>query len=56
MITYDEFGVADQSYNTVLKNLVFSPDGYLTEWYAEGDSFDALGLFSGRTLFQYKCY
>jgi len=55
MITYDENGVADESYNTVLKNLVFSPDGYLTEWYAEGDSFDALGLFSGRTLFQYKC-
>jgi hypothetical protein len=55
MITYDENGVADASYNTVLKDVVFSADGYLTEWYAEGDSFDALGLFSGRTLFQYKC-
>ncbi len=55
MITYDENGSPADTYNTTLKNLVFSPDGYLTEWYAEGDSFDPLGIFSGRTLFKYSC-
>lgn len=55
MTTYDENGAPADSYNTTIKNLVFSPDGYLTEWYAEGDSFDPLGIFGGRTLFKYSC-
>jgi hypothetical protein len=56
MVTYDDQGAPANTYNTTITNLKFSNDGYLLEWYAAGDSFDALGIFSGRTLFKYKCY
>ncbi len=54
MTTYDN-GAAADTYNTTIKDVKFSTDGYITEWYAQGDSFDALGVFSGRTLFKYTC-
>lgn len=39
-----------------IRDVVFSNDGYITEWFVEGGSFDALGLFSGKNRFVYKCF
>jgi hypothetical protein len=55
MTTYNENGAPANTYNTLIKDVKFSPDGYITEWYAQGDGFDALGVFNGRTLFKYSC-
>ena len=54
MVTYDN-GTPSTTYNTQIKDVKFSPDGYITEWYADGDGFDAFGIFTGRTLFKYNC-
>jgi hypothetical protein len=54
MTTYNN-GAPDNTYNTVIRDVKFSPDGYITEWYSQGAGFDALGVFSGRTLFKYNC-
>lgn len=55
MTTYDNNGAPSDTYTTLIKDVKFSTDGYITEWFAQGDSFDALGIFSGRTLFKYSC-
>lgn len=55
MTTYDDKGNVADIYNTAIKNVKFSSDGYITEWYAEGDGFDPLGIFAGRTIFKYIC-
>ena len=54
MTTYNN-GAPDNTYNTVIRDVKFSPDGYITEWYSQGAGFDVLGVFSGRTLFKYNC-
>jgi hypothetical protein len=54
LVTYDN-GAPANTYHTLIRDVKFSPDGYITEWYAEGDGFDALGVFTGRTLFRYNC-
>ena len=55
MTTYDDNGAPADIYNTLIKDVKFSTDGYITEWFAQGDGFDALGIFNGRTLFKYSC-
>jgi hypothetical protein len=55
MTIYDEQGAPAVTYNTTITDLKFSTDGYLTEWFAGGDSIDGLGIFDGRTIFKYIC-
>lgn len=52
---FDDQGQPQFSYDTEIINAKFSDDGYLEEWYVKGDSFDALGIFTGRTRFNYYC-
>jgi hypothetical protein len=55
-ITYfDNNGNPLPPVESTIRDVVFSNDGYITEWFVEGGSFDALGLFSGRNRFLYKC-
>jgi hypothetical protein len=53
--TFDNTGAPLDTYSTNIKNALISGEGYLSEWYAEGDSFDALGLFGGLNKFGYRC-
>jgi hypothetical protein len=52
---FDNTGAVTNNYESIIKNVKYSLDGYITEWYVEGDGFDALGLFSGRNKFSYFC-
>jgi hypothetical protein len=52
---FDNAGAVSKNYESLIKNVKYSLDGYITEWYVEGDGFDALGLFSGRNKFSYYC-
>jgi hypothetical protein len=52
---FDNTGAVTNNYVSIIKNVKYSLDGYITEWYVEGDGFDALGLFSGRNKFSYFC-
>ncbi len=48
-------GTPQGTFTTFITDAKFSTEGYLTEWYADGDSIDPFGIFAGRTLFSYKC-
>lgn len=52
---FDDSGAVTNNYESIIKNVKYSLDGYIMEWYVEGDGFDALGLFSGRNKFSYFC-
>jgi hypothetical protein len=52
---FDNTGAVSNNYESIIKNVKYSLDGYITEWYVEGDGFDALGIFSGRNKFSYYC-
>ncbi len=52
---YDDMGIVTETLVTEFKNYVFSQDGYLLEWYAEGDTQDGLALLNGLTKFKYRC-
>jgi hypothetical protein len=52
---FDDTGAVTNNYESFIKNVKYSLDGYITEWYVEGDGFDALGIFSGRNKFSYFC-
>jgi hypothetical protein len=54
-VYYDDQGNPSPPVVTEITEAKFSNDGYLTEWYVSGSSFDALGLFIGRNTFTYKC-
>lgn len=54
-VYYDDQGNPSPPVVTEITEAKFSNDGYLTEWYVSGSSFDALGLFIGRNSFTYKC-
>jgi hypothetical protein len=54
-VYYDDQGNPSAPVVTDITEAKFSNDGYLTEWYVNGSSFDALGLFIGRNTFTYKC-
>ncbi|HLO81005.1 MAG TPA: hypothetical protein VK166_08605 [Chitinophagaceae bacterium] len=54
-VYYDDQGNPGTPIVTEISEAKFSNDGYLSEWYVSGSSFDALGLFSGRNTFTYKC-
>jgi hypothetical protein len=53
--TYDENGNLDQTFVTNISKYVFSSDGYLTEWYAQGDDISGAGIPAGRSQFKYFC-
>jgi hypothetical protein len=55
VVYYDNAGVSQGTFETFLSDVKFNNEGYVTEWYADGTSFDPLGIFLGRTLFSYKC-
>lgn len=55
LTTFGNNGSPTGTYNTTIKDALISGEGYLSEWYAEGDSVDALGLFGGLTKFGYRC-
>ena len=55
VVTYDDSGNIDETLVSNFSNYVFSSDGYLVEWYAEGESAGGSPLPSGRTLFKYFC-
>lgn len=55
VVYYDDQGNPSLPVVTEIIEAKFSNDGYLTEWYVSGSSFDALGLFIGRNTFTYKC-
>lgn len=52
---FDNAGGVINNYESIIKNVKYSLDGYITEWYVEGDGFDADGLFKGRNKFSYYC-
>jgi hypothetical protein len=52
---FDNTGGVINNYESIIKNVKYSLDGYITEWYVEGDGFDADGLFKGRNKFSYYC-
>jgi hypothetical protein len=52
---FDDQGTPQFSYNTTIRDVVFSSDGYVQEWFVEGDSFDPLGIFVGKNKFTYSC-
>ena len=54
-VYYDDQGNPSPAVVTEISQAKFSNDGYLTEWFVDGSSFDALGLFLGRNSFTYKC-
>lgn len=54
-VYFDDQGNPGTPIVTEISEAKFSSDGYLTEWYVSGSSFDALGLFTGRNTFNYKC-
>jgi hypothetical protein len=54
-VFYDHGGNPLPTEVTEITEAKFSNDGYLTEWYVSGGSFDAFGLFTGRNTFTYKC-
>lgn len=55
VILYDDAGKPDATYVTNYKNFVFSSDGYLLEWYAQGEEAGGTPFPSGRTRFGYFC-
>lgn len=55
VVTYDDSGNLDETLVSNFSNYVFSSDGYLLEWYADGESAGGSPLPSGRTLFKYFC-
>jgi hypothetical protein len=55
VVTYDDTGNLDETLVSNFSNYVFSSDGYLLEWYAEGESAGGSPIPSGRTLFKYFC-
>lgn len=55
IVFYDDQGNPSPAEVSEISGAQFSNDGYLTEWYVDGTSFDALGLFFGRNGFTYKC-
>jgi|LakMenE18May11ns_1017448.scaffolds.fasta_scaffold9937886_4 hypothetical protein len=55
VVYFDDQGVSQGNFNTFISDVKFNPDGYVTEWYADGSSIDPTGIFLGRTLFGYKC-
>ncbi len=55
VVTYDDSGNIDETLVSNFSKYVFSSDGYLLEWYAEGESAGGSPLPSGRTLFKYFC-
>jgi hypothetical protein len=55
MRLYDSAGNVSQTLVTDYKNYVFSSDGYLLEWFVEGDVPNGLPLLTGRTKFKYLC-
>ena len=54
-VYYDDQGNPSPAVVSEITQAKFSNDGYLTEWFVDGSSFDALGLFIGRNSFTYKC-
>lgn len=52
---FDNTGAPQGTFDTFISDVKMTSDGYVTEWYADGASFDPLGIFLGRTLFTYKC-
>jgi hypothetical protein len=55
MRLYDSAGNVNQTLVTDFKNYVFSSDGYLLEWFVEGDIPSGLPILTGRTKFKYLC-
>ena len=52
---YDDQGNVSQTITTTFSKHVFSTDGYLLEWTANGDEPASTALPSGLTHFSYKC-
>jgi len=52
---FNDQGDIDQTITTVFNHYVFSTDGYLLEWVAEGDAPSSTALPAGLTRFSYKC-
>jgi hypothetical protein len=52
---YFDAGVATDSAITNYKNYKLSNDGYVLEFFAEGDYQDGMGIYDGRTKFKYFC-
>ncbi|MBX9783464.1 MAG: hypothetical protein K2X48_09245 [Chitinophagaceae bacterium] len=52
---YFDNGVATDSAITTYKNFRLSADGYVLEFYADGDLQDGMGIYDGRTKFKYFC-
>lgn len=52
---YDEDGNEIKIYTTEYKDYKFSPDDYVTELYASGDTVDGQPLINGLTKFEYDC-
>ncbi len=48
-------GLLTDSLVTNYKNYKFSNDGYVLEFFAEGDFQDGMGIINGRTKFKYFC-
>jgi hypothetical protein len=55
VVYYDDQGAPQGNFDTFISDVKFNSEGYVTEWYADGSSFDPSGIFLGRTLFGYKC-
>lgn len=53
-VFYD-MGVASDSLITNYKNYKLSNDGYVLEFFAEGDYQDGMGIYDGRTKLRYVC-
>lgn len=52
---YFDAGVATDSAITNYKNYKLSNDGYVLEFFADGDYQDGMGIYDGRTKFNYFC-
>lgn len=52
---YDSDGKEIKAYTTEYRNYKFSPDDYVTELYASGDTVDGQPLINGLTRFEYNC-
>lgn len=54
-IYYDQQGAQTDKYVTTIRNAKLTADKLVTEWIADGDSFDPYGIFVGKTRFDYFC-
>ena len=55
VVYYDDQGVQTDAYATDFRDVKLSPEGYVKEWLADGDSMDPFGIFAGRIRFDYFC-